>query len=237
MEKIEVDEYRLRQLEVFDRLERKASEGTFGSFIPITEDFAQDNRVSLAAIKFLPKQLSELVWEKLSSPLCEVDERQFFFARESLHMTVQNVRKISDVPTFGPSEVEVAAKVFKRVAANFAPFEFSLEGLLVMPASIAIRAIAEPRFGEFSRAVRNELKMSGVPDDKPYIDDDIVFGNITFCRFTVEPYRQFRQKIDELKGLKLGRLLIDGFALMTTNSICDLRKTIRHESYTLGSAD
>jgi 2'-5' RNA ligase len=228
-------EYRLKQLELFEELEAKAAAGAFGSFIPMTSDFANDNRISLAAIKFLPKDLSDLIERELSHPLLEIDEQQFFFANESLHMTVQNVRKISDHATFGGKEIEAARLALEKVAADFSPFEFSLEGLLVMPASVAIRAIAEPRFAEFSRAIRDQLRAAGVADDKPYINDDVVFGNITFCRYTAPPTDEFMAKIEQLRGVKLGTLKIDSFELLSTNSICDLNKTTCHQKYLLSA--
>ncbi|HEY9758596.1 MAG TPA: hypothetical protein V6C97_25750 [Oculatellaceae cyanobacterium] len=225
--------YRRRQLELFDLLEEKASRGEFGSFIPIAENFADDNRTSLAAIKFLPQSLSEKIWRELSSPLQDLDGHQFFFAQESLHMTVQNVRKVSDVLNFGSKEIGSACAVLRKSAQQFGTFKFSLEGLMIMPGSVAIRAIAEPRFGEFSRFVRDELKRAGVADDKPYIDDDVIFGNITFCRFTKEPSVSFRAKLRELKAQTFGTVEIDSFALATTNAICDLNKTVEHESFAL----
>ena len=201
----------------------------------MTSDFANDNRISLAAIKFLPKELSDLIERDLSHPLFAIDERQFFFANQSLHMTVQNVRKISDHATFGDKEIEAARLAFKKVAADFSPFEFSLEGLLVMPASVAIRAIAEPRFAEFSRAIRDRLRVAGVADDKPYINDDVVFGNVTFCRYTAPPTEKFMAKIEQLRGVDLGALKIDSFELLSTNSICDLNKTTCHQKYLLSA--
>ena len=165
-----------------------------------------------------------------------VDRCQFFFAKESLHLTVQNVRKICDEPTFGEAEIKSACLAFAPVAAQFAPFEFSLEGLLLLPGSVAVRAIAEPRYAEFSRAIRDELRDSGVADDKLYINDDIVFGNITFCRFTKAPSRDFLRKLEGLRQVKLGRLLIDSFVLISTNAICGWKKTIVHETYSLAGA-
>jgi hypothetical protein len=229
-------QYRLKQLQLFEELEARAAAGAFGSFIPMTSDFANDNRISLAAIKFLPRALSDLIERELSQPLLATDERQFFFANQSLHMTVQNVRKISDHATFGAKEIEAARLAFQKVATSFSPFEFSLEGFLVMPASVAIRAIAEPKFAEFSRAIRDELRASGVADDKPYIDDDIVFGNITFCRYTAPPTEKFTAKINQLRNVKLGPLVIDSFELLSTNSICDLKKTTCHQKYLLNAS-
>jgi hypothetical protein len=226
-------EYRLKQIHLFEELVAKAAAGDFGPFIPMTFDFANDNRISLAAIKFLPGALSDSIERELSHPLAAEDARQFFFANESLHMTVQNVRKISDHATFGEKEIMAARLAFERVAADFAPFEFSLEGLLVMPASVAIRAIAEPRFAEFSRKIRFELSSLGVADDKPYIDNDVVFGNITFCRYTATPTESFKAKVEKLRRIELGKLVIDSFDLLSTNSICDLRKTTCHQQYLL----
>jgi hypothetical protein len=228
-------EYRLKQIKLFEELEAKAAAGAFGAFIPMTSDFANDNRISLAAIKFLPKELSDLIEVELSDPLFALDERQFFFAHESLHMTVQNVRKISDQATFGEREIEAARLAFQNVAAEFSPFEFSLEGLLVMPASVAIRAIAEPRFAEFSRAIRDQLRVAGVADDKPYINNDIVFGNITFCRYTAPPTEKFTAGVEQLRGVSLGTLKIDSFELLSTNSVCDLNKTRCHQKYLLSA--
>jgi hypothetical protein len=229
--------YRLRQIELFALLEEKANRGEFGSFIPIADNFADDERTSLAAIKFLPQSLSETIWRELSSPLKSIDGHQFFFAQDSLHMTVQNVRKVSDVLNFGRTQIDAARQVLRASAERFAPFKFSLEGLLVMPGSVAIRAIAEPRFGRFSRFVRDRLKQAGVADDKPYIDDDVIFGNITFCRFTREPSESFRIKLVELKSKSLGFVEIDSFTLATTNAICDLNKTTGHESFVLHGAE
>lgn len=233
MQSVQLSEYQQKQREIFEELERKAKEGAFGSFIPMTADFADDNRLSLAAIKFLPRELSLVIEKTLVAPLRKADERQFFFATESLHMTVQNVRKISDTPTFGPADVEAARAAFRKVASKYSAFEFTLEGFLVLPASIAIRAIAEPKYAEFSRAIRDELKLSGVADDKPYINDDIVFGNITFCRFTHPPTEAFLEVVEQLRNCRPGKLRIDSFALMSTNAICDLTKTVEHEQYQL----
>jgi hypothetical protein len=233
MQSMQLVEYQQKQRAIFEELERKAKEGAFGSFIPMTADFADDNRFSLAAIKFLPEDLSVVIEKTLVEPLREADERQFFFATKSLHMTVQNVRKISDTPTFGPEDIEAARAAFRTVVSKYSAFEFTLEGLLVLPASIAIRAIAEPKYAEFSTAIRNELRVSGVADDKTYINDDIVFGNITLCRFTHPPTKSFHKVVDELRNCRPGKLRIDSFALMSTNAICDLTKTVEHEKYKL----
>ncbi|MBX9720971.1 MAG: 2'-5' RNA ligase family protein [Candidatus Obscuribacterales bacterium] len=209
--------YRQMQSALMDKLESTAALRTA---VPFCNDFESDNRFCLTCVAFAPSALASRIEKEIIAPLKVAAGKHFYYPAQSLHLTMQNIRTISDPPKFSMDDVLVVAEIIKVLATQFRPFEFEIDGFLKLPTSLALRAYSEPRLMEFVRKFRDELVAAGIPDDKEYISNDVVFGNITICRYSEEPSREFIQALAKSEFSFTSKFTVEELALISTNAVC-----------------
>jgi len=177
-----MSKYQQLQETVFNQLEKDAKEGkASATFVEPRDDYAGDPGRCLTSVAFLSPTLRQTVIEKIIDPLKNIDDRQYYFPSDSLHITTQNVRVVNDPPLFTAENIAKTKQIFSKVTAKYQPFTLELKGLLELPTSISIRGYSDKIFGDFVLELRKELKKAGIPDDKKYASPNIVFGNSTIC--------------------------------------------------------
>ncbi len=211
--------YQQQQEALFNKIEEDFKNGLTPSQ-PLTPvaDFTKDSRRCLTGIVFLPVEMQQLINEQIIGPLKAADPTLFYYPLDSLHLTVKNVRVISDPPTYTDEEIQKSQEAFAEVIPNTPVFDFELKGLFDLPASVAIRGYSDEQLKFLIQALTQALNNRGIFDNKKYASNDVFFGNITFCRFDHQPNQAFQEKVRELKAIPLGTLLVEKVTLLTMNA-------------------
>lgn len=230
--------YRQKQRELMDRLEKQSLDGSAPVFaVPRESDYGSSSELCLTLLGFLsPMKKTAVVSERVQEVIKgfrEVDPAQYFYLPESLHLTVQNVRRISDPPTFGPDEIEAACRVFRSRLQGLAPLAFELCGFIRLKNSLSVAGFAPDSYPALIRSLKEGLELEGIPDDKRYMSDDVIFGNVTISRFSCEPTAAFDSRLASIAHESFGELVLDKLSLVVTNSVCHPRATKVIEEYIL----
>ena len=202
------------------------------SSVPMTESFEDDSNVCLTLLAFVPESIHPKLNDVVSK-LREAQDCHYFYPCQSYHITIQNVRRIASPPSFSEENVEVARDVFRELLKNKRKFVFHLKGLLLLRTSISIICYAEDSYKSFIERTRQELENNNIPDDKTYVSDKTFFGNITLVRFTHPPDEKLKSAVESMKELDFGNVELEALSLVTTNSVCDMKKTKIIETYKL----
>ncbi|MEZ4490150.1 MAG: hypothetical protein R3C24_18125 [Cyanobacteriota/Melainabacteria group bacterium] len=228
--------YARKQKEILERLEALSWAGESpASSVPLSSDFETDARLCLTFLSFLPSAIKETV-TTLIEELKALDKNQYYYRPESLHITIQNVRRIADPPTFTAADITAADRAFQESIAEekLKPIRFHLSGLLLLPTSLAVTVFTDKTYGDFVKALRQNLTKHKIPDNKSYISDDIVFGNITIARFGSPPSTKLKERVTELKeSFSGGEYLAEDICLVTTSAVCHPEFTTIRQSYKL----
>jgi hypothetical protein len=214
---IGMNEYRKRQMDVMDVLEGMQGLSTV---VPFSDSFVSDTRLCLTCVAFLDKAFAGAIFESLIAGLQRLSPEHYFYKPSSLHITIQNVRTISDPPRFTENDILCVAREFGRTIQEFGPLELEIDGLLKLPTSLCLRAYCDQTMLELVQRLRENLFKIGLPDDKQYVCQDVVFGNITFCRYSCFPSPEFFELAKKLSGHISRKWVVQEAELITTNAIC-----------------
>lgn len=226
--------YQEKQKQVIDELERKAKEGKSpATIVESMDNYADDKQICLTSVVFLDKRVSNNISRNLIELLRRSDNQQYYYPPDSLHITIQTIRIIHDPPAFTASDIAKTKQVFAQVVPKYQSFMFELKGLLELPTSLAIRAYSSKVFGDFVLELRTKLSRAGIPDDKKYVSEDIVFGNTTICRYTTASNKDFNNMAKKLKNMAVGETSAKTISLITTNAVCHPDKTKILATYNL----
>lgn len=229
-----MDNYQAKQLEITRKIEDSFKNNQqLSTIVEPVSDYVGDNRICLTSVAFLPSHLEKRIIDYISDPLKQLDSSQCFYVPSSFHITIQNIRTIGNPLLFTDRDIEKVRKIFARVIPKYPSFQFEIRRLFELPTSLAISAFSNNTLGDLALELRKDLKKEGLPDNKTYINDDVVIGNITISRFTKIPNDAFREKIKELKEIEIGSFEIKKISLITTNAVCHPSKTKIIEEYFL----
>ena len=216
-----MNDYQNRQLQMIVSIEESFKHGNSpSSIVEMVSDYTNDMRICLTGVTFLPQSLSEKIVDQVVNPLKEADSRHYFYDSGMLHITINNVRIISDPPNFTEQDIEKVRQVFAEVIPKYQKFNFELKRLFVLPTSIAISAFSPEILKDIALELRHNLTTQGVTDDKIYASNDVVIASTTICRFTTTPSESFFEKVKEIRGIQIGSHLVEKISLITTNAGC-----------------
>lgn len=213
----------VRQAEAIRRLEASSSTPV-STIVPFQKDYASDARLCLTVVCFVSREVGSRIWDQ-ALQLSRCDERHYIYPPRSMHLTLQNIRIIHDPPNFDTSTLERAAGVLASCLRDVPAHKAVLRGLLELPTSLGVPVYFDDTMADTIFGLRGALAAAGLKDDKRYVDDGVVFGNVTFCRYTAPPNEALKRRIAERKSIELGELWIDHAALITTNAVCHPGKT------------
>lgn len=220
-------QYRVRQLEAIRRLEAVSSDplsDPVSTIVPMRDEYISDARLCLTVVCFVPECLSSSILNMVRQ-LSELDSRHYFYPHASMHFTLQNIRIINDPPNFRAPDLLRAAKTLEESLKTASAHKATLKGILELPTSVGVCVYFDDALADTIFGLRESFAEIGLRDDKSYIDDDVVFGNVTFCRYTASPNDSFKQHITELKDVDFGEMIVDHAALITTNAVCHPDRT------------
>lgn len=213
--------YQRKQRLLIKEIEERFKRGEIPStIIQPVENFANDKQICLTSVEFISENIQKIIVDKLIKPLKKADEKQYFYPPSSLHLTIQNIRTIRYPPLFTKEDIETTKKVFREIVKKYTFPVFHLKDLFSLPWSLSLCAYTNKIYGDMVLNLREALTQAGIPDDKKYASRDIVFGNITLCRYNKKPNNSFIKKIEELKDVNIGKFRAENIFLITTNSVC-----------------
>lgn len=232
---ISTSELRQRQLDAMEKLEGLASRSSSaGTIVPMMEDYENDERLCLTCVAFIPSSVRDQLQALIIEPLSREFPEHHFYAPESLHLTIQNVRTIQSPPNFTEQDIQQVARAFAKVFQSVPAISFELNGFLKLPTSLSVRAFGDENFVNTVARLRHALIDCGIPDDKKYIDTSIVFGNVTVCRYRSHPSPEFTERLNNLREFNLN-LPVTEVSLISTNAACNPHHTRIWSTFDLGT--
>lgn len=216
-----------------DNLEKQKTPSS--TIVDMLNNYAVDNQLCLTTVAFVPKSIADIIQTKIIKPLKNIEPSHYYYPENSLHLTIKNIRTVHSPPLFTQKNITKVEKSFSKIIPGYKKFSFQLKGLLKLPTSLALRAYCDETVKKLIKNLDETLNIIGVPDNKKYMSNDVYWGNITLCRYTKNPSKNFLSIADELKNEFIGELIIQKIYLITTNSVCHPSKTKIINTYSLKS--
>lgn len=202
-------------------MEKATQAGNFNAtVIGAVNDFANDTRICLTSVVFVPPEIATRITKNIIEPLREIEPDHYYYPPESMHLTIKNVQVINDPPTFTEADVQKVATMMQTIVPQSAAFLFALEGVVQFPTSVSVMGYCDERLQSLVWSLDDNLRKIGIPDNKKYFSDSIFFGNVSVCRFLREPGVAFKAKLKELSATMIGEMLAKEVSLITCNSVC-----------------
>jgi len=224
--------FQRKQLDLMRHMEATLAAGSHGStIVPMQTDYATDAQIALTCVNFIDKDLTATIQTQIIRPLQELEPEFYYYPGNALHLTIQNIRVINDPPHFNAADIAKVQQILTEITPPAGPFEFALAGLLSMPTSVSLIALIRPEYDKFVRDFRRRLTDAGVSDDKKYFTDEIMFANITVCRYTHKPSLEFLKKLQEMKDIIIGPYTTKNVSLVTMNAGASPSKTVILDTY------
>ncbi|MDD5291281.1 MAG: hypothetical protein PHZ04_04190 [Patescibacteria group bacterium] len=190
------------------------------SVVSIQTDYANNNKICLTSVVFIPNDVSDRIILKVINNLKEIESHHYFYPDESMHLTIKNIRGIHQPPLFTEKDILKVDQLFKEIIPKFPAFEFKVEDVLIFPTSLSVMAYSNDTLQKLVLALDKGLREIGVPDNKKYFSDSVFWGNITVCRFTENPSPQFIDAAKKIRNLKIGEFKVEKVNLITCNAVC-----------------
>lgn len=221
-----VTPFQQEQLALMRQMETMlASDSRVSTIVPIQADYATDNQLCLSLNAFVPDAISKAIQTTLIGPLQRLDPSQYYYPKESLHITFHSIRIIHNPPTYSEKDIETSKQLLAQLVPPERPFPFIWHGVLSLPTSVSVIALITPEYDRFIRRLRRAFVRSGIPDDKKYFSDTIVFANTTICRYSHKPPPEFLEKLSMVKDMHIGTGIIDNVSLVEINAGAHPSKT------------
>lgn len=218
-----------KQREVIDQIEKEVQENklTFSLVEPV-EDFDNDLRVCLTSVHFPKEYLLEKIYAQIIQPLRLAFPDYYYYQKESLHMTIKNIRAINNPPHFTDDDVRKVKHVFASVIFKHRVFTVYFYRLLLFPTNLALIGTTDLELDDLVLDLDKQLKESGVADDKIYINKKYFFSNMTLVRFTTPVTAAFRDMVVQLSSqIHFEPYLVDSVSLVQGNATLS-KKNIIH---------
>lgn len=217
-----------RQREVIAQIEKQIQDNalTFSTVAPVA-DFDQDPRICLTSVHFSKEELKQNIIQTIQKPLQEKFPHHYYYPKESLHMTIKNIRIISDTPSFTDSDIEKVKQVFSTVIPKHTVFNVYFYRLLVFPSNLALIGTTDPELDNIVLELDAKLQECGVPDDKIYINKKYFFSNITLVRFTQPIDSSFQEEVAGLSHqVHFEPYVVDSVTVVQGNASLHKKKII-----------
>ena len=224
--------FQREQLTLIRQMERAFASGASAStIVPMQADYKNDTQMCLTCVTFVPKEIAGTIRTKLVSSLSAIEPDFYYYPENAFHVTIQNIRIIHDPPHFGSSEITKAKELLSTSVGQHGPLTFEFSGLLSLPTSLALIALTSPEFDQFVKSLRRELILAGIPDDKKYFTEEIIFANTTICRYTHQPSKKFIDEVQKHTSEFFGILTAKEVSLIQTNAGAHPSKTTVFGTY------
>lgn len=208
-----------KQIEIINEIETqsKADSLKFSTVEPV-KDFDTDPRICLTSIHFPGNELLDKV-ETITKELRNISPDHYYYRHNSLHLTIKNIKIISDPPNFTDEDIDKVRKVFSLVIPKHQSFCAYFYRLMLFPYNLALIGTSDPELDDIHLELDRKLNQIGVPDDKIYTNRKYFFCNMTLARFNSKLSQKFIAKVNEISdSLNFPPYLIDTVTLIKTNA-------------------
>lgn len=218
-----------KQLEVIAEIDRQAQDNNLqSSFVAPVEDFDNDTRICLTSVHFLKPEFINIIRQQIINPLKTIVPEHYYYEDDSLHVTVKNVRTISDSPHFSEQEKQMIKDVFEEIIPLHHAFKIYYYRLLLFPHNLALMGTTDPEQDAIILDLDTKLKEKGIEDDKRYINPRYFFANTTLARFNSAISNSFKEKVKEVSdSLHIPAYTVDSITLVTGNAAMKKRREIK----------
>src|SRR5215831_10359211 len=203
------NDYAVAQRALFRAVASGATEVTV---VPVRNQYVGVARC-LTIVHFLDSALASAIESHVIAPLRIVAPMHCWYRSTDLHITVKNIRAARVGFCASPEELRASRLAFMAMANDRVPTQFQVSEVALFPTSIVVGAFAPATFRDAVRTLGSRLSQAGVPDDKRYASEDIIFANITICRLVAKPSDDLRIAVAQLQSLDLGPYVASGLAL------------------------
>jgi hypothetical protein len=227
-------DYRRQQKQIIDQLRLGAGQpGAKATVVPIKQDYRHDPAIALTSVVFVPEALGRAIAEHIIDPLTAIEPDHYYYPPDSLHLTVKNVRSVHNPPHFTTADVKKVDRLFAQMIPRHSAFTVQLEELVPFSTSLSLVAYSGDRLHRLVQALDTGLRDIGLPDDKRYVSKEVIFGNVTLCRYVQPPSERFLQAVVERAYAFTAELRIEVVHLISCNAVCALESRDRVGSYWL----
>lgn len=226
--------YRDRQKKLIQEIEKGYREKRTSLNPGTADDFTNDPRLALVCLYFVPEEVQEVILNQIIAPLRAADPSPYYYPRESLHLTIKNVRYVHWPPQYTAEDKEKVCQGFRKIIPRQEPFAMELEGIFEQPSSLSVSGFSDDSLFHLITVLNQTLEEVGVPDNKKYFSGEVYFGNVSFCRFQRPPNQAFRDQVQKLKKVPLGTVQINKVWLVETDLVCHPGHTTVLEKFSLG---
>lgn len=224
--------FQQKQVDLMRQMEHRFSHGHLvATIVSFQKNYATDSQMCLSVDTFLPKYITNKIQKLLIQPLKNIEPDYYYYPSETLHITFHSVRIIHDPPYYTKKDVRKSMQLLANLTPSERPFPFIFQGVLSLPTSAALIVLVTPEYDSFIKSLRQKFVASGIPDDKTYFTNDIVFANTTFCRYTKKPSEKFLTKLRQLKDTYIGEFVANKVVLLETNAVVHPSKTKIFKTY------
>lgn len=216
------------QIEIINQIEEQIKTNSLqSSTVSPVMDFEHDPRICLTSVHFPSNDLKSYILKSIIKPLQEISPEHYYYSNTSLHMTIKNVRVISNPSHFTHEDVGIVKKIFSTTIPRHKKFSVYFYRLLLFPNNLALIGTTEPELDNIILDLDKRLNESGVPDDKKYVNSNYFFCNITLARFNSPLSSLFIKRVEELsKRIKINTYVVDTVSLITANAVLSKLKII-----------
>lgn len=226
--------YQKAQIKVIDLIEDQINKNNVNfSTVSPSENYDTDERMCLTSVHFPDRGLLSQIREKIILPLKEVMPAHYYYENESLHLTIKNIRTISDPPNFSDLDISRAKEVFEEVLPKHNRFKVFFYRLLLFKSNLALVGTTDEELDRLVLDLDEGLKAKGVPDDKRYSNSRNFFCNMTLARFMSPLTGGYIDKIKKIsEAIEIAPYTIDSVKLLTANAV--LKKIRIYGNWLLG---
>ncbi len=214
-------DYRTHQERIIDRLRIGAGQpGAKATVVPMKRDHRNDPAIGLTSVTFVPDGPGRAITHNIINPLRAIESVHYYYPPESLHLTVKNVRSVHNPPQFTAADVKKVDRLFAQVIPRHRSFSVQLEELVPFSTSLSLIAYSDDGLHRLVQALDAGLYDIGLPDDKRYVSREVIFGNVTLCRYVQPPSERFLNAVAEQARAFTAELRIEAVHLITCNAVC-----------------
>jgi len=207
-----------KQKKVIEKIERSIKSKKI-SIVSPTENFDNDSRICLTSVHFPKTELVNKIYGKIIDPLKDIFPEVYYYKPSSLHMTIKNVRVISDPPTFSEEDVQKVKKVFSDIIPLHNMFNVYFFRLILFPNSLSLFGTTDPELDNIFSDLDKALTVVNVPDDKIYANDKYFISNVTLARFNTPLSNKARDLVEALsKSISFEPYKVDSVSLIIANA-------------------
>jgi 2'-5' RNA ligase len=213
-----MSDHRLQQIAVINGIEEKVKKNAVDfSTVASTEDYERDPRICLTGVHMPSDTLITQV-QNVINQLRKVESGYYYYSPSSLHMTIKNVRVISDPPNFTASDIAKAEKVFAEVTSRYKKYKVYFYRLMLFKNNLSLIGTTDSELDGIVLDLDQKLKDAGVGDDKKYTNSQYFFCNMTLARFS-SASESFAKAVEGLsKTIAFEPYTVDAVSLVTGNA-------------------